>query len=406
MRAIFCALPALVSCCLAIPPISPEIPIDRLLKNLNVYVQSHPKEAEAHYLLGRLHASAYLLGVNSKVPTVTPRPRPVLLHRGPSLRKQEKGGGDAYHLKQSIAEYQKAIALSNNHPVAYPYGYPFEMQLPPNKALAYLGLGWILEQSGDTQAALENYRRCYAIGAEQRSDDTNGRWGPGIEAADAIVRILKARPSRTGREAAELKQMEPSITALRKKLGVSISPIIFPLRAETSLAGLLDTTKTVQFDLEGNGLPAAWPWVNPGAAFLVWDPQHTGRITSGRQLFGSVTWWVFWDTGYQALAALDDNQDGWLTGEELTGIAVWHDVNSNGVSEPGEILGFSALNIKRIAVYPNMQLDRVPGHRTGIQFNDGHTAPTYDWMPVRSVEAKGLSRNNMTALSYILRGRI
>lgn len=43
---------------------------------------------------------------------------------------------------------------------------------------------------------------------------------------------------------------------------------------------------------------------------LVRDPQHKSKIESGRQLFGNVTWWMFWRNGYQALAALDDTMDG------------------------------------------------------------------------------------------------
>jgi hypothetical protein len=61
-------------------------------------------------------------------------------------------------------------------------------------------------------------------------------------------------------------------------------------------------------------------------------------IESGRQLFGSVTWWMFWRDGYQAPAALDDDGNGWLEGNELAGIAIWRDLNGNGVCDPSEII--------------------------------------------------------------------
>jgi hypothetical protein len=108
----------------------------------------------------------------------------------------------------------------------------------------------------------------------------------------------------------------------------------------------------VKFDLDGTGRPQTYPWLRPDAAFLVWDPQHTGRITSGRQLFGNVTWWMFWNDGYQAMAALDDNHDGWLTGCELAGLALWFDVNQNGVSDPGEVIPIDKTDIEGIAVLP------------------------------------------------------
>ncbi len=37
------------------------------------------------------------------------------------------------------------------------------------------------------------------------------------------------------------------------------------------------------------------------------------------------------------MAALDDNGDGELSGEELNGLAIWQAKNGNGVTEPGEV---------------------------------------------------------------------
>jgi len=34
--------------------------------------------------------------------------------------------------------------------------------------------------------------------------------------------------------------------------------------------------------------------------------------------------------------ALDDNHDGWLTGNELHGLALWYDRNGNGKCDPGK----------------------------------------------------------------------
>lgn len=70
------------------------------------------------------------------------------------------------------------------------------------------------------------------------------------------------------------------------------------------------SSKEVRFDSDGTGRPQKYASLRPRAALLVRDPQHKSKIESGRQLFGNVTWWMFWRNGYQALAALDDTMDG------------------------------------------------------------------------------------------------
>src|SRR6188508_2586402 len=106
----------------------------------------------------------------------------------------------------------------------------------------------------------------------------------------------------------------------------AISPIVVPLFRDATVNDLLDDTARITFDLDGFG-PRTWTWVTPDAGWLVFDPRETGRITSGLQLFGNVTFWLFWDTGYDALRALDDDGDGRLRGDELVGLAIWRDVN-------------------------------------------------------------------------------
>jgi hypothetical protein len=93
----------------------------------------------------------------------------------------------------------------------------------------------------------------------------------------------------------------------------------------------------VRFDADGSGVAKPWTWITPDAGWLVSDIHRSGRITSALQLFGNVTWWLFWNNGYEPLRALDDNADGTIAGRELDGLSVWRDANSNGVSEAGEV---------------------------------------------------------------------
>src|SRR5438445_365240 len=106
-----------------------------------------------------------------------------------------------------------------------------------------------------------------------------------------------------------------------------ITPIAIPLEANLRVCDLEALDARVPFDADGSGLRKTWSWITPKAGWLVYDPARTGEVTSALQLFGNVTFWCFWDDGYQALAALDDNGDGLLTGKELNGLAIWHDKN-------------------------------------------------------------------------------
>ena len=98
------------------------------------------------------------------------------------------------------------------------------------------------------------------------------------------------------------------------------------------------------------------------------------------QMFGSVTWWIFFENGYQALDALDDNRNGQLAGDELIGIRVWFDKNSNGISEPGEVVDLNTLGIKSIGTKPTGETEGMPMHESGITLTNGAKIPTYDWI--------------------------
>jgi hypothetical protein len=120
--------------------------------------------------------------------------------------------------------------------------------------------------------------------------------------------------------------------------------------------------------------------VSPETAILCWDPAGTGKITSGKQLFGSVTWWMFWRDGYAAMAALDDNHDGWLTRRELSGLALWFDRNQNGVSDPGEVTPIAQTPVTGLATTATSEESGSPHHAAGLRLRDGSTLPTWDWI--------------------------
>ena len=150
--------------------------------------------------------------------------------------------------------------------------------------------------------------------------------------------------------------------------------------------------RPVNFDPDGFGAGRLWPWLKADTAILVWDPGRTGQITSGRQLFGNVTWWMFRENGYDPLAALDNDRDGWLTGVELEGISVWQDRNGNGVSEPGEVVPAVEFGISGIAVKPETSGAGGLSGRNGIRRKSGAVLRSSEWVPVAELpDQRGFS---------------
>jgi len=142
---------------------------------------------------------------------------------------------------------------------------------------------------------------------------------------------------------------------------------------------LVDRRSEVAFDFTGQGELLQLGWLNDNAAWLVWDPKERARVTSGFQLFGSVTWVASWDNGYLALGALDDDGDGRIAGDELRGLSLWHDANRNGASDIGEVKPVAAHKIVALD-YAHMRASADAWvSETGVTFANGDTRPTYDW---------------------------
>lgn len=107
------------------------------------------------------------------------------------------------------------------------------------------------------------------------------------------------------------------------------------------------------FDHDANGMRESTAWVGSDDGFLVRDLNANGRIDSGREMFGSQT--LLGDGsvathGFEALAELDDNQDGHVDSADaaFSQLRIWKDANGNGLTEAGELLtleqaGLSAL---------------------------------------------------------------
>jgi hypothetical protein len=360
-----------------------DVPIKRLIANLEEQVKSSPRELHLPLNLARAHAMAYALNSDDAEVEVNVR--------GGGMGFWHVPFGYSPEMPHAVASAPSSTAREHLARAIKLYEGVMDMQLKDSKAyqdhyfpVARLGRAWCLEQSGEKEAAIAEYRilvQHTRPGSGHIAPDTESPQ-PGIDWSDVAAEasgylIALLDPKRDAAEIASLKQQFKLFAARPRP----ITPIAIPLKAGTQLSEIEDAGARVAFDVDAKGTGRHWSWITPKAGWLIYDPRQTGKIDSGIRLFGNVTFWMFWQNGYQALATLDDDRDGTLDNTELTGIAVWIDRNRNGSCEPGEVASLAELNIAALryahTALPNHP-DRIVYAPQGVQFKDGSSAASYD----------------------------
>jgi hypothetical protein len=379
-----------------------QVPIGRLLTNLQQRLATNSQSTEILYQLARVHSMAYATELTI-VPVKKSDGAPMFQHPGSdtgvptevSPRATPQAQTEARrHLTDAIIYYERAARLVKG------------TNVPTHQWLIvpiHLGFAWCVDQAGRRDDAIEAYRNALQHAWRQEVDDqfavkegTRSSWdrlragrnpfgqptrvhiGPGVCYTEEIVGYL-LKLLDPMKDAQEIAQLESDRKALRL-VPRAITPIVVPLHAGAPLDELVNAQAQVAFDLDGSGEQRRWGWITTNAAWLVFDRDGSGRITSGLQMFGNVTFWIFWRNGYDALSSLDDNGNGKLSGSELRGLALWHDRNSNGVSEPGEVTPAAELGIVAIDCRSEPHSSAIQFNERGVTFRDGATRPTYDWI--------------------------
>ncbi len=379
---------------------SPSVPTERLIKNLAAYLAEKPKDPEAHYLLARVHYMAFVNRVDqvraNDPGSATMLPKLVDPRQYGSADGEKIDEAAAIeHARSAIRSFRKAIEL-NEISALYHLGLAgiFEQAIPQAEKIGPPDT--LKPVASDEPAANQpNVARLYAMAALQANltaykldreaalakDSIFQPFYPAAyEAGKAVQRLVKKYELKPGDEkmldqiAADLKTMDEKPQA--------ITPIVMRIEGATprGLADLIAADATVRFDLDADGEAEPRAWVRPDTAILVWDPEHTGKIASGKQLFGNMTFFMLFSDGYRALDALDDNRDGQLAGDELSGLALWHDRNTNGISEPGEVTAVDESPIRSISAQTNGNDSGHPMNKIGITLDDDSTRPTWDWI--------------------------
>jgi tetratricopeptide (TPR) repeat protein len=361
-----------------------DAPVARLLSNMANYVRKHPEEPDGYYTLGRIHYLAFATkrkslphwgwdgerpdGIANGYDQIQMQGRSVM----PATARAEISDNDRkVHWADAQRLFRKAIELD-------PKNGRYELGLASlyeDGAREYAGPNW-------RELAIQHYLSAYQLTIQ--AVDSRTEWPVAIvcyEAGQAYARLVRQRSVQDS-EAADVERIAANAAKFRPYH--LLTPIVLSLRRDATLAKLVDPTAEVRFDLDGTGRLQHYSWLQPETALLVWDPERTGRITSGRQLFGNVTWWMFWQNGYQALAALDDNHDGWISGPELSGLSLWFDRNQNGVSDPGEVIPIEEAGVEALAVEADAKDGMVLTSTRGVRMKDGTVLPSWDWIATES----------------------
>jgi hypothetical protein len=447
-----------------------EVPIDRILSNIERRVAKDPNNSHSQYLLGRVHGAAFARGdawvrMYGGDDTTFERdldsPRSPLgcgpiASSGLQWRSKRASGPSAehlapqescMHLTEAVRHLSRAVELAPDDALyhvglacALDSGAHLAQQIDSTviaaallgsltiddlgparaaldelkskdgavrdaaeKKLAALGvraLSLVTAYRADSvevrqaavarvltsawrELAIEHYDRAFALAFDhdKKLAFIEGEIFPDLvsqEAASSYIRLVEARGVRGDAEAKRLTEIKAGLATI-KAIPSDVTPILVPDECDATLESLFDGA-SASFDLAGIRVKQSWPWPRANASFLVWDPECSGAINSGRQLFGSATWWMFFEDGYAALDALDDNDDGWLSGAELEGLSLWRDGDRDGVSDAGEVETLATRGIAALAT----RADGIDGlaltRSNGAVLSDGHTLPTFDWV--------------------------
>jgi hypothetical protein len=383
-----------------------NVPIGRVLTNLTSRLAANTNDVATIYAVARVYSMAYATNLQfvpvantnglSGTEPLTPRfgypgdaQIPALVYKRTNRVEELQA---RQNLTNAIHYYRRAkdlVSLDRTN----------RWLLLP----IYLGYAWSIDQSGDQENAKEAYRQAlrWAWQIEVEGDSTfkekvqwawdhlkagqnplkhnkNGYVGPGACYSEEIMTYLikLLDPIKDAKEIAKLREAQKTLNLMPR----AVTPIIVALKNEARFNDLIDRSATIDFDMDGSGIGRRWDWITPDAAFLVYNNSNHGPITSGLQLFGNVTFWIFWENGYQPLSSLDDDGNGILQGLELVNISLWQDLNQNGVSESGELKSAAEYGIVAIHTRANYEEDGVIGNLEGIQLKDNQSLRTFDWI--------------------------
>ena len=162
-----------------------------------------------------------------------------------------------------------------------------------------------------------------------------------------------------------------------------VKQAVTPIAIDTNHDGSVDKMiGSFAFDINGDGIQETLTeWFGPEEGILVSNALIAvdgSQHISGEHLFGD-TGGQFAD-GFAKLATLDADNDGVVAGQELLGLSIWTDRNSNARLDEGELSTLASHTISQLSVEHYRYAARAT-------LNSGETLIMRDlWFPMQAVQ--------------------
>jgi Ca2+-binding RTX toxin-like protein len=139
------------------------------------------------------------------------------------------------------------------------------------------------------------------------------------------------------------------------------SPIILDMDGDGVELFSLAESKTL-FDIDNDNFVERTGWVKPDDALLVHDANNNGTIDNQAELFGDGG--GFYDGFAKLDAQFDSNNDNLINASDtnFNKLRIWQDLNSNGISEAGELKTLAQVGITSISLADTYSSRVIAGH--------------------------------------------
>jgi len=170
---------------------------------------------------------------------------------------------------------------------------------------------------------------------------------------------------------------------------VDVDAVSLPIAIDLSgdgVIGYLTRDEGVTFDFDSDGSKESTPWVAPEDGLLAYDADQDGRITMSQEL-SFVSYHPDAKSDLEGLSlAFDTNNDGLLDSHDqaYADFGVWQDLNSDGITDPGEYHSLAELGVQSIRLESDGLVDSAADGQvqvlgsTELTYDDGTTAIAQD----------------------------
>src|SRR5580765_921719 len=211
---------------------SENVPIDRVIANLERRVAANPSDVRTRVNLARVHAMAW---ATKSAETRAFKPGPGVTAGDPDFG--HRPGFQGVEVRRSADPELQRIAADHLHHAIEHYGAALEVD--PSNGVALLGKAWCLDQAGEKAQAIAGYRKVLELVWPRESV---GRPGPSLgidvpttaEVAGYLIPLLDPRA-----DAAEITTLRAHVAQV-KAIGRPVTPVVVPLRDDARVADLVD----------------------------------------------------------------------------------------------------------------------------------------------------------------------